>query len=162
LKLSHIAVISGYSRSTVMKVLYSEKYRERFKKETVEQILWVRDYEKTLDGIFEGALFQKLYTTVAKKIRNKHSKNYEDVLDLALSCRYILPTERNHFFIRRVAGAIEILTDENFAEMCELAKGFSNCSKVRDLANDLAMQSRVIIWKLGTRKKNKNTKGVIN
>lgn len=161
MKLNHIARISGYSVSTVKKVLYNDK-PEKFKKETVEQILWVKNYEKTLDDIFVGALFQKLYTTVAKKIRNKHSKNYEDVLDLALSCRYILPTERNHFFIRRVAGAIEILTDENFAEMCELAKGFSNCSKVRDLANDLAMQSRVIIWKLGTRKKNKNTKGVIN
>jgi hypothetical protein len=162
LKLSHIATISGYSRSTVMKVLYGEKYRKRFKKETVDQILWVRDYEKTLDSIFEGELFQKMCKTVARKLRKSHSKNFENVLDLALTCRFIIPAQDNIFFTRKIAGAIEILTDENFAEMCELAKNYSNCSKTRELALDLSMQSRAIIFKLGLRKKKSKQKGVIN
>lgn len=162
MKLSHIAIISGYSRSTVIKVLYNEKSRERFRKETVERVFQARDYEKKLDNIFVGELFQKICATVAKKVRRSHTKNFVDVLDLALTCQLLTPIEKNSLFSMKFAGAIEILTDENFAEMCELAKNYSSCSKTRSLALNLAMQSRAIIFKLGTRKKNKNTKGVIN
>jgi hypothetical protein len=162
LKLSHIAVITGYSKSTVRKVLYNEKSRERFKKETVEKIFKWRDYQKSLEPLFEGALFQKMCETVVRKVRKSHTKNYENVLDLAISCRFLAPANRSSFFSRQLASAVDIISDVDFPELCDFARVHSNCYKVRILADDLAMQSRFIIWKLGSRNKKQKTKGAIN
>lgn len=144
-----IAKVAGLSNSTVLKILYlKDNSFYKFKKETVDKVLWLKSFDKYLEDKFKSKSYLAMCDNVIEKIKRRDSRKYLEIMELARYCK-LLGTKKNHGIVKSVYfQAYDIFVDEDFYDLCMMGISKSNNINIREEAFELGELSRTFRKKL--------------
>lgn len=149
MKNSDIAKVAGLSHSSIIKILYlKDKSTHKFRKETVDKVLWLKSIENYLEAKFKSKAFITLCDNVLEKINRRDTKRYIEIMELARCCK-LLGSKKNHGIVRSLYyNAYDVFLDDDFYSLCMMGISKSNNITIREDAFELAELSRTFRKKL--------------
>lgn len=144
-----IAKVAGLSNATVLKILYlKDKTKYKFKPETTQKVLWLKNINEQLQEKFREPYFIKLCEIVIKRIKKRDSKKYMEIIELA-NCCLLLGAKKNHGIVKEIYfTAYDIFIDSDFADMCRIAVSKAGDVSVRQAGIELGKMSHTFRTKL--------------